>query len=170
MNKLNPKWKNEESIEHLNVIEVSTLKNEARPTEIGIYLDLDNDNYSKCSILGIALNMNCKHLYIRFEDAINDEALKSILKDPTIKKYTYDFKAIKVALANNNIEINGLYFDILIASYLIDSSLNFLLNAESVKSEKSLTITGAYIPSITGLTVLHIEQNVSLLTLNPFKI
>ena len=86
-------------------------------------LDLDNDNYSKCSILGIALNMNCKHLYIRFEDAINDETLKSILKDPTIKKYTYDFKAIKVALANNNIEINGLYFDILIASYLIDSSL-----------------------------------------------
>ena len=123
MNKISPKWKNEESVEHLNVVEVQTLKDEPRPNEFGIYLDLDNNNYSKCQILGLALNINSKHLYMRFEDVVKDETLKNFLKDPEIKKYTYDFKAIKVALSNYGIEINGLFFDILIASYLLDSSL-----------------------------------------------
>ena len=40
-----------------------------------------------------------------------------------MKKYCFDYKAIKVALAQHNVEINGLYFDLLIASYLVDSSL-----------------------------------------------
>lgn len=123
MNKISPKWKNEDSIEEINVINVSTLKDEKVPTELGIYLDLDSDDYTNSQVLGIALNMNCKHLYMNIEDALKDEALKTILKDEAIKKYTYDYKAIKVALHNMGIEIRGLYFDILIASYLLDTSL-----------------------------------------------
>ena len=54
----------------------------------------------------------------------DDKDLIEMLKNPNIKKYCYDYKAIKVALSHLNIEIEGLEFDLLLAAYLIDSTLN----------------------------------------------
>ena len=51
-----------------------------------------------------------------------DETLTAILSSSEYKKYCYDFKAIKVALSRYNMSVGGLYFDLLLASYLIDSS------------------------------------------------
>ena len=36
-----------------------------------------------------------------------------ILKNPNVKKYCYDYKAIKVSLSKYNIELSGLVFDLL---------------------------------------------------------
>ena len=61
--------------------------------------------------------------YMPLEDLKKDKKAQEILANPKIRKYCYDYKSIKVALAKNDIEINGVYFDLLIASYLVDSSL-----------------------------------------------
>ena len=74
-------------------------------------------------VYGIAFSSKGKNYYMSYEDLVKDDAALKVLKDEKIKKYCYDYKAIKVCLANHNIEINGLYLDLLIASYLIDSSL-----------------------------------------------
>jgi len=45
---------------------------------------------------------------------------KTILKDPKVKKIGHDLKKIKVALGEEGTDIEGLYFDTMIASYLLN--------------------------------------------------
>ena len=124
MSKLVQKWKiadlSEAKIEVKNVSELSILENEK---ELGIALDYEDENYSFGLVYGLAFSTKKDTYYISFEDLQKDKTGLNLLKDKAVKKYCYDYKAIKVALAKNNIEINGLFFDLLIASYLIDSSL-----------------------------------------------
>ena len=63
-------------------------------------------------------------MYIREENFQNTPNFADILKNPAIKKYCYDYKAIKVALSHLGFEIQGLYFDVLLSAYLLDSTLN----------------------------------------------
>ncbi|MFH1414158.1 MAG: DNA polymerase I [Candidatus Omnitrophota bacterium] len=48
--------------------------------------------------------------------------LRSILENSKIKKIGHDLKKLKVSLAKDNLGLNGLYFDIMIAAYLINPS------------------------------------------------
>lgn len=48
--------------------------------------------------------------------------LKNILADPAIKKISHDLKKSKVSLAKQGIALEGLYFDTMIASYLLNPS------------------------------------------------
>ena len=124
INKIQPKWKRKDlsSIE-ITVDTVSSLKGVAIPKEIGIALDYEDDNYTLGLIYGVAFSINDKNYYISIDDLKNDSAALEILANKDIRKYCYDYKAIKVALDKNGIKINGIYFDLLIASYLVDSSL-----------------------------------------------
>ena len=124
INKVQPKWKKKDlnSIE-LTVNTVSSLKDYEVGKDIGIALDYEDDNYTLGNFYGLVISFKETNLYISLDDLLKDEYAKAILKDKNIKKYCYDYKAIKVALAKRDIEINGVYFDLLIASYLVDSSL-----------------------------------------------
>lgn len=92
-------------------------------SDIGIALDIEPGNYNESTIYGLAISNENENYYINLEDIKKDEKLISILKDNNVHKYCYDFKAIKVALMHQNIEINGLYFDSLLAIYVLDTSL-----------------------------------------------
>ena len=124
INKVNPKWKKKDLLaEEVNVETVTSLKDIDVGDKIGVALDYSDDDYSLCDILGLAISFKDKTYYLNFDDVKQDKHLLDVLKDKNIKKYCYDYKAIRVALARNDIEINGVYLDLLIASYLLDSSL-----------------------------------------------
>lgn len=125
MNKLDAKWKiSDDAKEIIELEKVTTFKDIKLPDEIGVALDFDNyDDYYHSDIFGIAISTKDKSYYIDIESAKNDQYLRELLANSSIKKASFDYKAIKVALSNLGIEINGLSFDILIASYLLDSSL-----------------------------------------------
>ena len=124
INKVQPRWKKKElNAVQVEVETVSSLKGISLSNDIGLSVDYEDENYTLGAIYGLCINSGEKNYYISVEDAKKDEATLKVLKDPNIKKYCYDFKAIKVALAKQNIEVNGIYFDLLIASYLVDSSL-----------------------------------------------
>ena len=124
MSKLVQKWKQQDLSQiEINVKTVSSLKELENVQEISIALDYEDDNYSLGLIYGMALTNKKDVYYISLDDMLKDDICLRLLKDEKVKKYCFDYKAIKVALATKNIEINGLYFDLLIASYLIDSSL-----------------------------------------------
>ena len=124
MSKLVQKWKKmdltQTDIEVKNVSSLNVLANEK---EIGIALDYEDDDYSLGLVYGLAVTNKKDVYYISFEDMKNDQYTLGLLKDINVRKYCFDYKAIKVALAKNGIAIDGLYFDLLIASYLVDSSL-----------------------------------------------
>lgn len=124
MSKIVQKWKKIELEQtEINVKTVNSLKELGEVKEIGLALDYADDNYSIGSLYGLAIACDKGNYYITYDDFKNDQVTLDILKNPDIKKYCYDYKAIKVALAKNNIAIAGLYFDLLVASYLVDSSL-----------------------------------------------
>lgn len=57
-----------------------------------------------------------------FQASVLDEKIKLILADPKIKKTGHDLKKIRVLFKNKGVDLNGLYFDTMIASYLINPS------------------------------------------------
>lgn len=112
------------SSEQIEIIHIHNIQNIKIDNEISISLDIDDENYYHASIYGLALYTDHKHYYINVEDLKNDDKLIQVLEDENIKKYCFDFKKMKVALSRFNINVNGLYFDLLLASYLLDSSLS----------------------------------------------
>ncbi len=124
ISKVTPKWKKKDptSLEDFNPQVVKSLEGYKKPSNIGIALDFENDDYTNSDIFGVAFDFDNNHLYMHLDDLMNDQAALDILKDENVKKYCYDYKAIKVALSFRGIEINGPKFDLLLASYLIDSS------------------------------------------------
>src|SRR3989338_5001874 len=55
--------------------------------------------------------------------AISDPQLQTVLEEPTIKKISHNLKEAKLSLLKNSINLQGLYFDTMLAAYLVDSSL-----------------------------------------------
>lgn len=91
---------------------------------IGLALNYDDQDYYNSDVFGLAIKTSDNLYYISSADAKNDAYLHEILRDENIKKCCFDFKANKVALSRIGIELNGLGFDLLLATYIIDSSIN----------------------------------------------
>lgn len=109
-----------EKIEYETVSKIDTNKIK---DEIAIALDIEPGNYNDAVVHGLSVFCGEKVSYINIDDLQKDLQFLDILKNKDIKKYCYDYKAIKVALHHLGIEIEGLYFDILLAAYLLDSTL-----------------------------------------------
>lgn len=125
INKVSPKWKKQDlTLEEIEVQNVTTLKDVGDISELGLALDFEDEDYTNSTVYGVAFEINKKHLYMTLEDLKKDDAAKAILVNDKIKKYCFDFKGIKVALSREGIDIKGVYFDLLIAAYLVDSSTN----------------------------------------------
>ncbi|MCX5775537.1 MAG: DNA polymerase I, partial [Firmicutes bacterium] len=92
--------------------------------KIGIALDMENANYHRAKVFGIAIYTGKNNYYITIDDVKKDADLLAFLHSSDIRKYCFDFKAIKCALHTYGIDIQGLYFDVLLASYILDSSLS----------------------------------------------
>lgn len=171
INKVNPKWKKKDlSAVEIKVENISSFKGVDLGDKIGIALDYSDDDYSLCEVYGIAISSKGRHYYISIDDAKNDETILGILKDKNIKKNCYDYKAIKVALSRYNIDIEGIYLDLLISSYLIDSSLknnvDIVMNIFGVdlgNKEEPLSLLSAENPDRTARIAyfcLELEEKV----------
>ncbi|MFA5421240.1 MAG: DNA polymerase I [Bacilli bacterium] len=102
---------------------LTSLKDVEIGSEIGIHLDMKEENYFRAAILGIALSDGLQHYYLDAESLKDDEFLKELLENPKIHKACFDVKAMTVALHRFDIHLQGANFDLLLASYLLDSSL-----------------------------------------------
>ncbi len=110
--------------EDVNFEVISNSKDINFGNSISLYLDLDTKvSYFKAEIYGLAFTTNNKTYYINIDDLKNDSKLKEVLADEQIYKIAYDYKMIRGALSRFGISLNGLKTDLMIATYLIDSSL-----------------------------------------------
>ena len=81
--------------------------------DTSIYLNIDDTNYHKANILGIAIYNKNTSIYIPNE----------YLKDLNFLKgniYTYDYKKTYVSLKKKNIELKDVYMDVMISCYLLN--------------------------------------------------
>lgn len=81
-------------------------------------------NYHKCEILGMALVNEKGRFYLPFELMENSLVIQMFLKDPLIKKNTFDYKKAKVSLKWHGFEFEGVVFDLLTAAYIINPAIS----------------------------------------------
>ncbi|KHE67711.1 DNA polymerase I, partial [Halobacillus sp. BBL2006] len=82
------------------------------------------DNYHQAPIEGIAIVNQDKKYVVSIEKAKDSEAFKKWAEDAAKEKWVFDAKGTLVALMRHGIYIEGITFDLLLASYLINPSEN----------------------------------------------
>ncbi len=91
--------------------------------KIFLSLNLDFDSYHDDRPLGLSLSDGEETIYLEIDDALKDEELISYLENESFKKAVYDGKASIYSLSKLGIALKGVEDDILLAGYLLDSSV-----------------------------------------------
>lgn len=91
--------------------------------EIGLAFDIDYSSYHDCIINGVAISNLENTQYISYETLIKDLAFKEIMENENIRKHVFDAKATFFTLKRMGINFKGLENDILLAAYLLDSTV-----------------------------------------------
>lgn len=109
----------------------------------GLAIDYDKkENYHQAILFGLAISISGNNYYISKESLLKDKKFIGILENKEIKKYCFNYKTIVCLLNNINIKIDGLYFDLLLANYLLNSSIK--PDFESVMDFKKIDTSYLY--------------------------
>lgn len=83
-----------------------------------LIVEIDGDRYHDSTILGLGLSNGENHVYLPFAMVEKWDDLQKWLANPEQKKWLYDGKRATVALGWKGIDLAGIEFDGLLASYL----------------------------------------------------
>ncbi|MFF5994347.1 DNA polymerase I [Lysinibacillus sp. KU-BSD001] len=107
------------TVEIVNDVTATMLAN-----RMAIHVELENEHYHGCKVFGISLTDGQHTLYVPIYDTITNEALIAWLKDETKEKYMADSKATQAILQRMGIELRGVTFDLLLASYIVNPAIS----------------------------------------------
>ena len=85
-----------------------------------IHVEVFEENYHRGTILGIAVVNQEEAYYVPFELAKKSEAFLSFLSCSTYKKSIFDVKRSRVALMWEGLPLEGVDFDLLLATYILN--------------------------------------------------
>ena len=81
---------------------------------VGINIELDNDNYHNANISGMSIYTGIEYLYIKGDNLINTDFLRNI------NIYTYDYKKLYVSLSKRGMYVPKCIMDTMLAGYLLN--------------------------------------------------
>lgn len=82
-----------------------------------------DQNYHKSIVLGYALYNKDQAFFITYENALKDQEFLKYMKDNNYHKSSYNIKGQILSARWNGIEIQGMDFDLQLASYILNPSL-----------------------------------------------
>lgn len=140
IDKLVPFYREMEFKQQLNKLDTSSLSSSSEPLaevtyevvteaktsmfsdQMSLYLEMLEPNYHTADISGVAWG-NAEKLYVSYgDDVLQQESFREWLEDENLTKNVYDAKANQVALKRYDSDLKGVTFDVLLASYLIDTN------------------------------------------------
>ncbi|WP_251716950.1 DNA polymerase I [Lactobacillus agrestimuris] len=92
--------------------------------EIAFYLEMLGDNYHLAPFVGFSLKVNDKVYVSKDLALLNEQPLRGILENKTIKKNVFDLKRTFVGMHRLDVEVGGIDYDMLLASYLVNNENN----------------------------------------------
>ncbi|MCK4551949.1 MAG: DNA polymerase I, partial [Tenericutes bacterium] len=92
--------------------------------ECFLHLEYFGKNYHQAKPLGFAVIFSEVSYFIPFDIALESKDFVVFLESENKRKYVFDLKALIVILKWNNINIQGIEYDLLLAAYLANSSVN----------------------------------------------
>lgn len=111
-----------EEPEELEFSIVKTITKEMLTDESAIVVEVLDENYHQADIIGLAIVNENGRFFIPTDIAIESEDFKAWAKDKDAKKAIFDAKRGVVALGWKGVDLEGVNFDLLIASYILDPS------------------------------------------------
>ncbi|MFB1080451.1 DNA polymerase I [Jeotgalibacillus sp. JSM ZJ347] len=102
--------------------EVTDFNQDQLPSHAELYVELYDVNYHTAEILGIAVHADKKTYFISPDHAAKSGVFKKWIEDEKVTKSVYDAKESIVAFDRLGMDLKGIDFDLLIASYVIDAS------------------------------------------------
>ncbi len=99
--------------------------------ELGIFIELDQENYHKGKVLGIGISDKEHNYFIKEE---HFKLLETILKDKII--YAYNAKALDIVFRRYSLVLPCINYDLMIAAYLLNGftkdDIAFLMHPERI--------------------------------------
>lgn len=92
--------------------------------EVTFYLEMSDENYHTADLCGFVLGRNDKWYVTNNIDLLNSEPVKSLLTSDVIKKNVFDAKRTYVGLNRVGITLANVDFDMLLVSYLLNTTNN----------------------------------------------
>ncbi|WP_018921700.1 DNA polymerase I [Salsuginibacillus kocurii] len=115
---------------------VETVEESIFQSPSALLVEVPHENYHNGDIWGIAIVNEMGKYYIDVETALTSEVFREWAEDETQFKQVFDAKRAFVSLGWRGIQLRGVNFDALIASYLIDpSSSSHALTAIAERKE-----------------------------------
>jgi DNA polymerase-1 len=105
------------------VVDTEDKLKEILKPNLALYFEFSTFNYHKADLWGISLSDGRSSYFVDPYFALASNTFKEYLKDENMTKYVYDYKAIKVYLMWKGLELRGVTYDLLLAAYIIKSSI-----------------------------------------------
>ncbi|GIN71370.1 DNA polymerase I [Bacillus sp. J14TS2] len=112
----------EEELEDIPYEMVDSITEDLFTDESSLYVEILDDNYHTGKIIGFGLAHQNGHYFIPTELALQSEDFKKWASDESKKKRVYDGKRSVVSLKWHGIDLNGIDFDLMLVSYLLNPS------------------------------------------------
>ncbi|MCR2821911.1 DNA polymerase I [Lederbergia panacisoli] len=109
-----------EEVKEITYETVETITDDLFADENAFYVEILDDNYFTGEMIGFALSNEKGDFYLPVDKALGSEAFKKWAEDEEKKKRVYDAKLSIVALRRKGIDLKGIDFDLLLASYLLN--------------------------------------------------
>ncbi|KHF41041.1 DNA polymerase I [Halalkalibacter okhensis] len=113
-----------EELEEITYDVLDEVTEEHLTKEASLIVEVLSENYHQANIEGLALVNEKGRFFIETQQALKSRALVEWLKDDTTKITVFDAKRAVVALGWKGVLLNGVTFDVQMASYLLDPSLS----------------------------------------------
>lgn len=92
--------------------------------EVSFHLEMSDENYHTADLLGFAIGQGEKWFVTNDVTLLKTPTVKDILTSSTIKKNVFDAKRTFVGLFRQSIELRNVDFDMLLVSYLLNTTNN----------------------------------------------
>ncbi|HHW37681.1 MAG TPA: DNA polymerase I [Bacillales bacterium] len=109
-----------QEIEEIAYEIVTDVTTEMLTNESAFVVEIIEENYHEAEIVGFSLVNSKGKFFIATETALASETFKTWLEDENAKKFVFDAKQSIVSLKWRGIDLKGIEFDLLIASYLLN--------------------------------------------------
>lgn len=109
-----------QEIEEINYEIVTDVTEEMLTNESALVVEIIEENYHEAEIVGFSVVNNKGKFFMAKDHALASENFKNWLEDENSKKLVFDAKQSVVSLKWKGIDLKGIEFDLLIASYLLN--------------------------------------------------
>lgn len=113
---------------------------ELKSSICSLHVEVIGENPHQGELVGVALLCGDEGYYVSGETLLSDEGqpIRAWLSDASTEKWIYDAHKAEVALHWSGVELRGIAFDVLLATYLLDpTESNQSLNALAAKYQVS---------------------------------